>query len=388
MIRPIGFLRQGSLMLLFLAPLCIGFLVSLAMMLALRPIASHLGLVDVPGGRKTHSGEVPVIGGIAMFLGMLAAALSVSVSWVGEAALLVASALMVIVGAMDDRFEVAPYARIVAHIAAAVTLTMASGYTVESLGDLLGFGDVDLGPVSFAFTVVAAIALINGFNMLDGLDGLAGGVALIALAGLSYYFVGSASSSAAIVSLGLAGAICGFLIFNLPAKFNRSVLAFMGDAGSTLLGFVLAGLALVAIQPHRQGLPPVVVLWLLPIPIIELFTSTIRRAVTGLSPMQADRGHFHHQLLEAGFSVKAVFILYLFVSSASAVAGIGMWKLGLGEPFLFYLFLGMSGIWLLATHNVKKLVSYLPESLRRGKLPPRLVLRRIRTTRDRRGPFG
>lgn len=375
-------------MLQFLAPLCIGFLVSLAMMLALRPIASHLGLVDVPGGRKTHSGEVPVIGGIAMFLGMLSAALSVGVSWVGEAALLVASALMVIVGALDDRFDVAPYARIVAHIAAAVTLTMASGYTVESLGDLFGFGDVGLGPAAFAFTVVAAIALINGFNMLDGMDGLAGGVALIALGGLSYYFVGSASSSAAIVSLGLVGAVCAFLIFNLPAKFNRSVLAFMGDAGSTLLGFILAGLALVAIQPRGAGLPPVVVLWLLPIPIIELFTSTIRRLVTGLSPMQADRGHFHHRLLEGGFSVKAVFILYLLVSTASAVAGLWMWRAGVSEAFHFYLFLVMTAIWLLATRNVKKLVNYLPEYLQRGKLPPRLVLRRIRTPRSPGGPTG
>ena len=174
-----------------------------------------------------------------------------------------------------------------------------------------------------------------------------------------------------------------FLIFNLPARFNRPVLAFMGDAGSTLLGFVLAGLALVAIQPRGQGLPPVVVLWLLPIPIIELFTSTVRRAVTGLSPMQADRGHFHHRLLEGGFSVKAVFILYLFVSSVSAIAGLSMWKAGASEPFLFYLFLVMTAIWLLATHNVKRLVSYLPEPLQRGKLPSRLVPGRVRARRNR-----
>jgi UDP-GlcNAc:undecaprenyl-phosphate GlcNAc-1-phosphate transferase len=364
-------------------PLSVGFLVTLSLMLALRPIASHMGLVDVPGGRKTHSGDVPVIGGIAMFLGMLAAVLAVGVSWTGEAALMVASALMVIVGALDDRFDVAPYARIVAHIAAAVTLVMASGYSVDGLGNLLGFGDIGLGPAAFTFTVVATIALINGFNMLDGLDGLAGGVALVALVGLSYYFLGSANSSAAIVSVALVGAIAAFLIFNLPARFNRPVLAFMGDAGSTLLGFVLAGLALVAIQPRGQGLPPVVVLWLLPIPIIELFTSTVRRAVTGLSPMQADRGHFHHRLLEGGFSVKAVFILYLFVSSVSAIAGLSMWKAGASEPFLFYLFLVMTAIWLLATHNVKRLVSYLPEPLQRGKLPSRLVPRRVRAGRNR-----
>ena len=352
-------------------PLIIGFLVTVTLMLALRPIASHVGLVDVPGGRKSHVGEVPVIGGIAMYLGLLAAVLATDISLPKSAALMVAAGLMVIVGALDDRFELAPYSRILAHVAAAMTLVLASGYTVEGLGNLLGFGDIGLGPVHFVFTVVAAIALINGFNMLDGLDGLAGGVALVALVGLSFYFVGGENDTAALVSLGIVGSVAAFLIFNLPAKFNRPVLAFMGDAGSTLLGFLLAGLALTAIQPRGEGLPPVVVLWLLPVPILELFTSTIRRAVTGLSPLEADRGHFHHRLLEGGFSVRAVFLLYLAVSSISTVSGLWLWQAGVSEPVLFYSFLALSAAWLLATHNVKRLVAYLPESLQRGQWPVR-----------------
>ena len=322
-------------MLMAIAPLFIGFLVTLTMMMVMRPIASHLGLVDIPGGRKVHVGAIPVIGGIAIYFGLLAAVLAVGVTGPGVAAVLVAAALMVMVGALDDRFDLAPYSRILAHVAAAVTLVLASGYTVESLGNLLGFGDIGLGPFDFMFTVVAAIALINGFNMLDGLDGLAGGVAVAALAGLSFYFLQRRAALAAVVSLGLVGSIAAFLIFNLPARFNRPVLAFMGDAGSTLLGFALAGLALMAIQPRGEGLPPAVVLWLLPVPILELFTSTIRRAVTGLSPMQADRGHFHHRLLEAGFSVRAIFVLYLAVSSISAVAGLWAWRAGVSDASLF-----------------------------------------------------
>ncbi len=365
-------------MLTTLAPIFIGFLVTMTLMLALRPIAPQLGLVDVPGGRKTHSGEVPVIGGIAMFAGLMAAVLAVNVSWHGEAALLVASALMVIIGALDDRFDLPPYARLVAHIAAAMTLVLASGYTVESLGDLFGAGDIHLAPADFIFTVVAAIALINGFNMLDGLDGLAGGVALVAVLGLSFHFLGSQTVAAAIVSLGLVGSISAFLIFNLPARFNRPVLAFMGDAGSTLLGFMLAGLSLVAVQPTGEGLPPVLVLWLLPVPVLELFASTIRRAVTGLSPMQADRGHFHHRLLDAGFSVRAIFILYTAVSVISAIVGLWMWSLGALESTLLYAFVALSGVWLVAIRNARTFGRFLPESLRRGKLPPLLRSRRAR----------
>ena len=362
-------------MLTAIAPMFIGFLVTVTMMLALRPVATQMGLIDVPGGRKTHHGAVPVIGGLAISMGLLAAVLAMGVFGKGEAPLMVAAGVMVAVGAMDDRFDLPPNARILAHIAAVMTLALASGMRVETLGDLFGFGDIGLGALAFIFTVVAAIALINAFNMLDGLDGLAGGVALVALVGLAFYFWGE-QHSALVVALSLVGSLVAFLIFNLPAEFNRSVLAFMGDAGSTLLGFVMAGLALAAVQPGAERMPPVVVLWLLPVPILELFTSTFRRIATGLSPMKADRGHFHHKLLEAGFSVRAIFILYLGASAISAIAGLWAWHAGTSEPMLFYSFLFLSVIWVLSMQHAKRLAVYLPESLKRGELPP---LRRRRS---------
>ena len=125
-------------MLTALTPLIIGFLVTMTLMLALRPVASQFGMVDVPGGRKSHAGEVPVIGGIAMFLGLLVAVLAVDVSSPNEAALMVAAGLMVVVGVLDDRFDLAPYARLLAHIAAAVTLVLASGHHVEGLATCSG----------------------------------------------------------------------------------------------------------------------------------------------------------------------------------------------------------------------------------------------------------
>ena len=352
-------------------PFLLGLIIAAALMLTLRPLASRLGLVDVPGGRKTHVGEVPVIGGIAIFVAALVALLLFGQGGlIGRGEIVFAAGIMVVVGALDDRFDLPPKIRIAAHLIAAVTLVLGSGYTVQGFGDLLGFGHVGLGPFDFLFTVIATIALINAFNMLDGLDGIAGGVALIALAGLSSHLV-VADATAGVIALGLLGAVAGFLIFNVPAAFNRRVLAFMGDAGSTLLGFAIAGLSLVAIQPGQESLPPALVLWLLPVPILELFTSTIRRAVTGLSPMQADRGHFHHKLLDAGFSVRAIFIMYLGVSSCSAVVGMWAWKAGATDAILFYAFLALSLVWLAATHNARRLVSLLPESLKRGDWPRR-----------------
>jgi UDP-GlcNAc:undecaprenyl-phosphate GlcNAc-1-phosphate transferase len=346
----------------------IGFLVTVTMMLGLRPVASQLRLVDVPGGRKVHSGEVPVIGGIAIFLGVLASVLATGTLLHGESALLVAAGMMVTVGAIDDRFDLPANVRILAQLASILTLLIASEYRVESLGDLFGLGVIHTGPLAFLFTVVAAIALINGFNMLDGLDGLAGGIALVALCGLSFVFALQSHHTALIVALAVVGSIGAFLIFNLPARFNRGVLAFMGDAGSTLLGFLLVGLALLAIQPPLEGLPPVVVLWLLPVPIIELFTSTFRRVATGLSPMQADRGHFHYRLGDSGFAVRSIFIFYFVTSSVSAVLGMVAWRAGASEPVLFYTFIVFACLWWLIAHHARRLVDLVHRLIGRAKV--------------------
>lgn len=354
-----------------LTPVAMALITTLILMLALRRIASRLGLVDVPGGRKTHHGEVPVIGGIAMYLGALMAVVLSGEGVAAQFEVLLASATMVTVGALDDRFDLRPRVRVLVHVAAAVTLVLATGFRVESLGDLFGLGDIVLGPFDFLFTVMATVALINAFNMLDGVDGVAGGVALVALAGLSFHLVPT-GSLAATVTLALAGAVVGFLVFNLPAQFNRKRLAFMGDAGSTLLGFALAGLALVAVQPHDGGgVPPALVLWMLPVPIVELFTSTFRRLVNGTSPMRADRGHFHHRLLDAGFSVRAVFLLYMVASSISVITGLWMWHAGVSEAVLFGVFVTVSVLWWVATHNARRLIEFVPPSLRRGAWPRR-----------------
>ena len=264
----------------------IGFLVSVTLMFVLRPIALRVGLVDSPGGRKMHSGEIPVIGGLAMFSGLLVAAMAGVIQTSLAAPLLAASGLMVVVGLLDDVFDLPPNVRLLAHIAAAATLVLATGYTVTGLGDLVGLGDIRLGPLAWPFTVVAAIALINAFNMLDGMDGLAGGVGLVALAGLAIAFAQAGHLPAAAISAAVLGTVAAFLVFNVPAGFNRGVLAFMGDSGSTLLGFLVAGLGLAGVQPDRQAFAPVLLLWLVPIPICGLFVSTFRRLFRGRSPAQ------------------------------------------------------------------------------------------------------
>ena len=161
-----------------------------------------------------------------------------------------------------------------------------------------------------------------------------------------------------------------FLLFNLPLHFNRSVRTFMGDAGSTLLGFVLAGMALALVQPTGPAIAPVTILWLMPIPIFELFTSTVRRLISGLPPTQADTGHFHHKLAAAGFSVRAICVLYLLLSLISAGVGLKFSDGSVSEPLLLGGFVLMLLLWLVFVANARMVAVLLPSWLRRARRSP------------------
>lgn len=341
------------------------FLISCTMLLALRPLAEVVGLVDRPGGRKTHHGDVPVVGGLAMLAGLLVAAVGSDALGHGAASTLLVSVFMVFLGALDDRFNLPPRVRLFAHLSAAVALVYSSGFVVRSLGDLVGFGEVGLGVLALPFTVVSIVALINAFNMLDGLDGLAGSAGLVALGGIMMVSSLSGSAGTLLIAGSMLGAVAAFLMFNLPTRLNRPVRTFMGDAGSTLLGFLLAGLSLTLVQPTSIGLSPMIVLWMMPIPIFELFTSTTRRLVRGLPPTQADTGHFHHLLVAAGMSVRAICALYFVVSVAGCAWGVLAYQSSVPEPVLFVGFCLAFGGWLLLVRSAHRIVAALPQWFRR-----------------------
>jgi UDP-GlcNAc:undecaprenyl-phosphate/decaprenyl-phosphate GlcNAc-1-phosphate transferase len=295
---------------------------------------------------------------------LIAAAGGIGLGHLGSSVLVI-SAFMVALGALDDRFDLPPMVRLFAHLSAAVALVYASRFAVTDLGDLLGTGVLNLGLLSLPFTVVAIVALINGFNMLDGLDGLAGTAGLVAFGGIMVITSAMGAPSQLLVAGSMFGSVAAFLVFNLPAQFNRPIRTFMGDAGSTLLGFVLAGLSLSLIQKGSTALSPALILWLMPMPIFELFASTTRRLVRGLPPTQADSNHFHHVLVRSGFSVRAICTIYLIVSVASCAIGIWSTNAGVPDALLFVGFLAVFVLWMLFVRGAKNLVPFLPEWAKR-----------------------
>ena len=189
------------------------------------------------------------------------------------------------------------------------------------------------------------VALINAFNMMDGLDGLAGGVGLLAFSAVAVLAVMVGNSELSKIATAFVGAIAGFLYFNAPVKLLRRRLVFMGDAGSTLLGFAFAACAMTLVGARGGDIPPPLILWLVAIPIFELFTSTFRRAARGMSPMEADTGHYHHRLTDAGWPVAAIAAFYFLFSALSVSIGLGFYTAGASDPVIFLSFLVWYGLW-------------------------------------------
>ena len=343
----------------------VSFVVSVAALLVWRRFSERLNLIDRPGGHKTHHGDVPVVGGLAMYTGFALTA-AMALRWChGIVALLGLTGFMVLMGALDDRFNLRATVRLVGHFGTAIVLVYVLHAELHSLGDLFGGGRISLGMLSLPFTAVGVVTFINGFNMLDGLDGLAGTAGLVGFIALTYLTAIHHLAQPRALAEAMAGAIAAFSIFNLPLQFNLPLRTFMGDAGSTLLGFFFAVLAIEVTQAGPGRISPVVILWLIPLPIIEVLMTTARRIAQGRSPIHADNGHSHHILLQNGFSVRAIWLIYLVVSMACALFGIVADDRRIPHPVLFIGFFAVIAGWTALLTSAPRLAAWLPAPLRR-----------------------
>jgi len=277
-------------------------------MLALHPLAASIGLVDRPGGRKLHAGNVPIIGGIAMFIGMFVGSYLLSPPMDQILSANMAAFLLVSIGAIDDSISLPPITRIIAQVSAILIMVFGGKILLTDIGDPFGTGVISLGSFSLVFTVLVSVTIINAYNMVDGVDGLAGSLAILALLPVSIIAgIGHLYGAAALV---VAASIVGFLLFNFPFMWNRKVLSFMGDAGSTLLGFTIVwftiGIAQAAgvLQGTEPLISPVHCLWFAALPIFDCFTCFVRRILKKKSPFTPGRDHLHHTLKRGGFSVR------------------------------------------------------------------------------------
>jgi UDP-GlcNAc:undecaprenyl-phosphate/decaprenyl-phosphate GlcNAc-1-phosphate transferase len=345
-----------------LLPAAASFGLTLLAIFALRPLAIAVDLVDRPGGRKTHFGDVPIVGGLAMLLGIVLGGGLLPPQAAPSADFFAACALLVTVGLVDDRFEISPWARLPVQIVAAMILVIGASAVVTTLGDPLGTGPIEFTKFgSVIFTVAIVMAAINAFNMLDGLDGLAGAIALIGFIAIA---IVSGADGRAGQTLVIAGSVAAFLVFNMPSQFNRRVRCFMGDSGSTLLGFGVAWLCIQVSQGTGREVAPVTTLWVFALPVYEVVWSTARRLLRGTSPFRPDSKHFHHLLLAAGFGVRGTFAILATLALMLAAFGVIAHQAGVSDTVSFAL-LAVCGVAVVClTYRAEILWKVIPTALK------------------------
>jgi UDP-GlcNAc:undecaprenyl-phosphate/decaprenyl-phosphate GlcNAc-1-phosphate transferase len=314
----------------------LAFLVTALSIPVLRAPATRLGLVDHPNRRKRHQGVVPLIGGLAVLVGFAAGWLFAPDGWSPHWSLLFGTALLAFVGVADDIRHVSSSLRLLVQLVAALAV-VAGGLQIGSLGNLLGTGPIHLGWLAIPFTVLCIVVMINAINMLDGADGLAGSVALLAAGGLAALALIDGMPGIAFAALILTGALLGFLIFNVRSPWVHKASVFLGDSGSTVLGFVLAFLAIALTQRGSAGIAPISVAWVLLLPATDMLSVSLRRLRCGRSPLAADRSHFHHVLLRAGLSVRSVVWIIGLNQLLLVVVAVVLHLVGVPEPLQFAL---------------------------------------------------
>lgn len=314
-------------------------------MAALVRAAARLGLLDRPGGHKQHAAPVPAVGGLAIFAGVAPVWLVLSPGWPGALAVL-GSVTVVAVGVWDDRHGLRARWRFAVQLLAAATM-VAAGVHIHTVGNLLGMGPVELGAgMGALFTAACVVAMINAMNMLDGLDGLAGGIALVATAGLAYGAWRCADAQALGILLAIGAALLVFLAVNARHSLNPRARVYLGDAGSTVLGFWLVWFAVDLAQPGSDAplaLTPITVVYVLAVPLLEVMTNTVRRIALGRSPVAPDREHVHHLLLAAGFAHHHAVAIRCALATALGALGLIAWQVGMPEVVLA---VGFVGLWL------------------------------------------
>ncbi len=300
------------------------FVIAFAFSFASTPIVTQLafkiGAVDVPkDNRRMHKKPIPRLGGLAIIFGFAVALLCVGSGFTrANIATLIGAFIIAVMGVIDDCKDLDARIKFIVQIIAALIVIYGGDVkiTVFTNPNIMSENPYIILPqwLSVTGTVLWIVFITNAVNFIDGLDGLATGVSAIMSVSLVFISVKTGEASIALIGMALMGACFGFLPYNFnPAKI------FMGDTGSTFLGFMLASLSVQGVFKSYAVISFAVPLLILGLPLFDAVFAMLRRIFTGKNPMSADRGHLHHRLIDMGFSQKqTVFILY----AISGVLGI------------------------------------------------------------------
>ena len=288
-----------------------------------RIIAVKIGAIDIPkDARRIHKEPIPKLGGLAMVIGFTGGMLvNYLFKYMGvtkyfimdkdRIGFFLAIFVITIMGFLDDKFDIKARYKLIFQFVAAVMI-VTTDLRIKMISNPFGAHEpiVLNNFVSYAITIVWIMALINAFNFIDGLDGLSAGVACIASFSLFIIAIIFNRYDGAVLTIAVTGATLGFLPYNFnPAKI------FMSDIGSNFLGLVIGVISLTDAVKTYAAITITLPVLVLAIPLMDTTFAIVRRMKNKQSPMVADRGHFHHRLLDSGISHRKVVLLFYSISA-------------------------------------------------------------------------
>ncbi|AZZ99595.1 UDP-N-acetylglucosamine--undecaprenyl-phosphate N-acetylglucosaminephosphotransferase [Pseudoalteromonas sp. R3] len=343
---------------LYLAPLISSFIFCVMAIYIAKPVAIRTGLVDVPNSRKHHDGHIPLIGGVAIYFGVLMSSMLFFEYSVYFSVYIISASFILFLGVLDDKYDLSVRVRIIVQLAIAIFMIFGTGNHLSSFGSIFGFFEFKLGYFGVVITVLGVIGTINAFNMVDGIDGLAGALSLVSFLALGTLLWISGSEWFLLAILFVAS-IAAFLMFNLrwPSKSMKKV--FMGDAGSMLIGFTIIWLLVIGIEQDVKSFRPVTALYIIAIPLMDMVAIMYRRIKKGTSPFKADRDHLHHIFERAGYSRRRALIIISLAAAFIAFLGGFLELRNTPEWIMFSIFIGMFLVYNYALAHVWRILSWL-----------------------------
>lgn len=326
-------------------------LVSVFAIPSIISVAHSKKLLDTPNSRTVHEMLTPRLGGLAIFAGFVSA-LTIFGKLQGSVQQMLAGCIVIFfIGLKDDIVTVSAFKKFFVQILATSIVLFLGDVRITSFHGFLGIGQLDLGS-SYLFTAIVIVGITNSVNLIDGLDGLAGSIIFIIAVtyGICFYNYGNEKFVIySLVSFCLAGAVLGFLRYNV-----YKAIIFMGDAGSLTCGFIISILSIqfVEMDSPPQSSSPAIAMAILYIPILDTIRIFVIRIFQGRSPFSPDKNHIHHVLILAGLSQPLVILILAIINVLAIVTAIIF--ADLGTNWLILIFSCISLVLLLVVHLIKR----------------------------------
>lgn len=305
----------------------------------MRLLAIKTKLVDVPNARKIHATPVPLVGGLVLFVVSVVLFFMTKNVSLFACSLIVATGFVVMVGLLDDIYQLSALWRFIIQILASLIVIYFSDVQLDSFGFLLlPNWEMSLGVLAIPVTVFGVVGVINALNMADGIDGLA---AMTFVVPVFVLVILSQPSEFSLWLLYLLITVLIFVMFNT----SKNLKVFLGDNGSLMLGFILAWLLVYFSQGQAAIIKPVTALYLVGLPVYDTIFVMLRRIVNGMSPFKPDKTHLHHLFLACQMTQSQALVAMISSQIVMIVLGLLFLFYGLADYLQFYVFIVLSGLY-------------------------------------------